>query len=41
VTSTTPVACQIDGDYLGLRDDVTFRSVPEALAVIAPPVKNR
>jgi diacylglycerol kinase family enzyme len=41
VTSATPVACQIDGDYLGLRDDITFRSVPEALAVVAPPVKTR
>jgi diacylglycerol kinase family enzyme len=41
VTSATPVACQIDGDYLGLRDDITFRAVPEALAVIAPPVKTR
>jgi diacylglycerol kinase family enzyme len=41
VTSTTPVSCQIDGDYLGLRDDITFRSVPEALAVVAPPVKTR
>jgi diacylglycerol kinase family enzyme len=41
VTSATPVACQIDGDYLGLRDDITFRAVPEALAVIAPAVKTR
>ena len=38
VTSTTPVACQIDGDYLGLRDDMTFTSVPNALGVVAPPV---
>jgi diacylglycerol kinase family enzyme len=36
VTSETPVACQIDGDYVGLRDDMTFRSVPEALRVVAP-----
>jgi diacylglycerol kinase family enzyme len=41
VTSRSPVACQIDGDYLGLRDDVTFRAVPEALAVVAPPAKTR
>ncbi|MET0992709.1 MAG: diacylglycerol kinase family lipid kinase, partial [Mycobacterium sp.] len=40
VTSDTPVACQIDGDYLGLRDDMTFRAVPEALSVLAPPVKS-
>ena len=41
VTSATPVACQIDGDYLGLRDDMTFRAVPEALGVVAPPAKTR
>jgi diacylglycerol kinase family enzyme len=37
VTSDTPVACQIDGDYLGLRDTMTFTAVPDALAVVAPP----
>ena len=36
VTSDTPVACQIDGDYLGLRDTMTFTSVPNALGVVAP-----
>jgi diacylglycerol kinase family enzyme len=36
----TPIASQIDGDYLGLRDDMMFRSVPEALGVVAPPAKN-
>ena len=40
VTSDTPVACQIDGDYLGLRDDMTFRAVPEALGVVAPPAET-
>ncbi|MGH3676677.1 MAG: diacylglycerol/lipid kinase family protein [Mycobacterium sp.] len=40
ITSETPVACQIDGDYLGMRDDMTFRAVPEALAVVAPPIKT-
>jgi diacylglycerol kinase family enzyme len=40
VTASTPVACQIDGDYHGLRDDITFRAVPEALAVVAPPAKT-
>jgi diacylglycerol kinase family enzyme len=39
VTSATPVACQIDGDYVGLRDDMTFRAVPEAIAVVAPPAE--
>ena len=37
VTSDTPVACQIDGDYLGLRDTMTFTAVPDALGVVAPP----
>lgn len=36
VTSNAPVACQIDGDYVGRRETVTFRSVPDALAVVAP-----
>ena len=26
-----PMASQIDGDYLGLREGMTFRSVPDAL----------
>lgn len=39
VTSDTPVACQIDGDYAGLRQIMTFTAVPEALRVVAPPVK--
>jgi diacylglycerol kinase family enzyme len=40
VTSATPVACQIDGDYLGLRDTMTFTAVPDALGVVAPPAKT-
>lgn len=36
VTSTTPVACQIDGDFVGMREIVTFTAVPEALSVVAP-----
>jgi diacylglycerol kinase family enzyme len=40
VTSDAPVACQIDGDYLGLRDEMTFRAVPEALGVVAPPANT-
>jgi diacylglycerol kinase family enzyme len=39
VTSDTPVACQIDGDYLGLRAAVSFTAVPNALGVVAPPAK--
>lgn len=41
VTSDTPVACQIDGDFVGLRESVTFTAVPEALNVVAPPAKTQ
>ncbi len=37
ITSDTPIACQVDGDFLGPRTEVTFRTVPAALAVVAPP----
>ena len=40
VTSSTPVACQIDGDYVGLRETMTFTAVPDALAVVAPPANK-
>jgi diacylglycerol kinase family enzyme len=40
VTSDTPVACQIDGDYLGPRETMTFTAVPNALAVVAPPAET-
>jgi diacylglycerol kinase family enzyme len=40
ITSAGPVACQVDGDYLGMRADMTFRAVPEALSVVAPPLKT-
>ena len=39
VNSDTPVACQIDGDYLGLRAAMRFTAVPHALGVVAPPAK--
>ncbi len=41
VTSNTPVACQIDGDYVGPRRSMTFTAVPNALGVVAPPPKTR
>jgi diacylglycerol kinase family enzyme len=41
VTSTTPVATQIDGDYVGPRRAMTFTAVPDALSVVAPPAKSR
>jgi diacylglycerol kinase family enzyme len=41
VTSDTPVACQIDGDFLGTRDAMTFTAVPDALGVVAPAPKKR
>ena len=40
VTSDTPVACQIDGDFLGPRAEMTFTAVPDALGVVAPPRKD-
>ena len=40
VTADTPVACQIDGDYLGEREMMTFTSVRDALGVVAPPTKT-
>lgn len=36
VTSSTPVECQIDGDYAGTRTEMTFTSVRNALSVVAP-----
>ncbi len=39
ITASEPVACQIDGDYLGLRAVMTFRAVPAAVSVVAPPAK--
>ena len=40
VSSATPVDCQIDGDYIGKRETMTFTSVPDALAVAAPSPKT-
>ena len=37
ITASEPIACQVDGEFLGTRTDMTFTSVPEALAVVAPP----
>lgn len=37
IISSEPVASQIDGDFLGLREEMTFRAVPGALSVVAPP----
>lgn len=35
-----PIASQFDGDYLGPRERMSFRSVPDALPVVAPPPKK-
>jgi diacylglycerol kinase family enzyme len=35
LSASRPVACQIDGEYVGEREIVTFRSVPEALRIFA------
>jgi len=40
ISHGTPIASQIDGDYIGNRGDMTFRAVPDALSVIAPPAKT-
>jgi diacylglycerol kinase family enzyme len=37
VCAATPVATQVDGEYVGLRQAMTFVSVPDALSVVAPP----
>jgi diacylglycerol kinase family enzyme len=34
VRAVRPVAFQVDGEYVGERECVTFRSVPHALRVI-------
>ncbi len=36
ITAARPVSCQVDGDFLGLREEMTFTSAPHALAVVAP-----
>ncbi|MGO9927654.1 MAG: diacylglycerol/lipid kinase family protein [Mycobacterium sp.] len=42
VTSTgAPIACQFDGDYLGVRETMTFKAVPDMLPMAAPPGKKR
>lgn len=38
--SGPPIAAQFDGDYLGEREQMTFRAVPDALHVVAPPAKT-
>jgi diacylglycerol kinase family enzyme len=35
ITSSTPLALQLDGDYCGAQERVTFRNVPNALTVVA------
>ncbi|HTQ17967.1 diacylglycerol/lipid kinase family protein [Mycobacterium sp.] len=35
-----PAATQFDGEYLGVRESMTFRAVRDALAVVAPPTKK-
>ena len=36
ITAAEPIACQVDGDFLGQRTDMIFTAVPDALDVIAP-----
>jgi diacylglycerol kinase family enzyme len=35
ISSARPIALQVDGEYMGEHEAVTFRSVPDALRVIA------
>jgi diacylglycerol kinase family enzyme len=35
-----PMASQFDGDYLGVREQMTYRAVPDALDVVAPHLKR-
>jgi diacylglycerol kinase family enzyme len=35
ITASRPVAFQVDGEYVGERECVTFRSVPDAIRVLA------
>lgn len=41
IASEVPVACQIDGEYIGPRETMTFTSVPDALNVVAPAIEFR
>ncbi|MGN6336043.1 MAG: diacylglycerol kinase family lipid kinase, partial [Mycobacterium sp.] len=41
ISTAGAVACQFDGDYLGVRESMTFKAVPDALAVVAPPQQKR
>lgn len=34
ITSARPIALQVDGDYLGRRERMVFRSVPKAIRVV-------
>jgi diacylglycerol kinase family enzyme len=34
VSSTRPLACQVDGEYVGEREQLVLRSVPDALRVV-------
>ncbi|WP_079629092.1 diacylglycerol/lipid kinase family protein, partial [Mycobacteroides abscessus] len=36
VRASAPIATQVDGDFLGLRSDLTFTAVPDILDVVAP-----
>lgn len=37
IRASAPIGLQLDGDYIGVRSDVTFTAVPDALTVVAPP----
>ncbi|KAA0024005.1 diacylglycerol/lipid kinase family protein [Antrihabitans cavernicola] len=37
IRSSAPIGLQMDGDFIGQRDDVEFHSIPRALDVVSPP----
>jgi diacylglycerol kinase family enzyme len=37
IRSSRPIACHVDGEYLGEIESVKFQFVPQALRVVAPP----
>jgi diacylglycerol kinase family enzyme len=34
LVASRPIAFQLDGDYLGERDHIEFRSVPKAIRIV-------
>jgi len=41
ITATAPIGLQIDGDFIGMREQVDFASLPDTLEVVAPAAFQR